>query len=72
VRDNLVLQEWGCCGWISNPSKENKILISKDDKSKKRKILVIKVLWGNKIKSIFNRVTSDVKNDISETTWIFF
>ena len=28
--DKLVLQEWGFCGWVGNPPKENKILISKD------------------------------------------
>jgi len=26
----LVLQEWGFCGWVGNPPKENKVLKSKD------------------------------------------
>jgi len=30
LRDKLVLQEWGLCGWVGNPPKENKVLISKD------------------------------------------
>ena len=29
-RDKLVLQEWGFCGWVGKPPKENKLLISKD------------------------------------------
>jgi len=29
-RDKLVLQELGFCGWIDNPPKENKVLLSKD------------------------------------------
>jgi len=28
--DKLVLQEWGFCGWVGNPPKENQVLISKD------------------------------------------
>jgi len=30
MRDKLVLQEWGFWGWAGNPTKENKVLISKD------------------------------------------
>ena len=30
VRDKLVLQEWGFCGWVGNPPKENEVLKSKD------------------------------------------
>ena len=30
LRDKLVLQEWGFCGWVGNPPRENKVLISKD------------------------------------------
>ena len=29
-REKLVLQEWGFCGWVGNPPKKNKLLISKD------------------------------------------
>jgi len=29
-REKLVLQEWGFCGWVGNPPKENNVLISKD------------------------------------------
>jgi len=31
--DKLVLQEWGFCGWVGNPPKENKVIISKDEQS---------------------------------------
>jgi hypothetical protein len=29
-RGKLVLQAWWFCGWVGNPPKENKVLISKD------------------------------------------
>jgi hypothetical protein len=30
LREKLVLQEWGFCGWAGNPTKESKVLLSQD------------------------------------------
>jgi len=72
-REKLVLQEWGFCGWVGNPPKENKVFIGKDAQAGSNQFMIMQlVLFFTRLNFVYDLKHSFLFKILAlQTKWAF-